>query len=195
MSTNGFEQTGFEQTAEIVERSELGRYTVSGANRVIYAERIDGLVHITDHPLEGPGRSYLVDRCRESDGISSLEALVADYTHQAKLCGEVPMVAGAAANDGARVAQVKLARYRFTGGLRILYGQRVNGVVRVTDRPASGEERSYLVECGVELDGYSALQALVADYTHQATSLDEIPMAASRVRRIVEQPPAGDRCG
>jgi hypothetical protein len=184
MSTNGFQST-----AEVGEPFELGRYIVHGVSRIIYAERIDGFVHITDDPAEVPGRSYFVDRCLESDGSSSLEALVADYTHQAKLLEEVPMAAGAVT----RVEQVELARYRFTGGLRILYGQRVNGVVRVTDRPASGPDRCYLVECGVEADGYSALRALVADYTHQARSLDDIPMAPSRVRRIVEESPAGGR--
>ena len=31
--------------------------------------------------------------------------------------------------------RVELARYTVTGGERILYGQRIDGVVRVTDRP------------------------------------------------------------
>ncbi len=53
-------------------------------------------------------------------------------------------------------------------GERILYGQRINGVVRVTDRPADRPGRSYLIERGLEHDGYSALKALVADYTSQA---------------------------
>ena len=64
-------------------------------------------------------------------------------------------------------------------GERILYGQRINGVVRVTDRPAAGHGRSYLIERGLEQDGYSALKALIADYTSQAGRLDEVPMAMS----------------
>ena len=41
--------------------------------------------------------------------------------------------------NGNRVGQrVELARYTIPAGERVLYGQRVDGVVRVTDRPASG---------------------------------------------------------
>ena len=83
--------------------------------------------------------------------------------------------------------RVELARYTVTGGERILYGQRINGVVRVTDRPAGRSGRSYLIERGLERDGYSALKALVADYTAQADRLDEIPMAMSLVRHTIEQ--------
>ena len=78
--------------------------------------------------------------------------------------------------------RVELARYTVSGGERILYGQRINGVVRVTDRPAGRPGRSYLIERGLEHDGYAALKALVADYTSQAEQLDEIPMAVSLVR-------------
>ena len=60
--------------------------------------------------------------------------------------------------------RVELARYTVTAAERILYGQRINGCVRITDRPASGTGRSYLVERECEQDGYSALKALVADY-------------------------------
>ena len=41
---------------------------------------------------------------------------------------------------------VELARYTVPAGERVLYGQRVNGVVRVTDVPARGRGRAYLVE-------------------------------------------------
>ncbi len=81
--------------------------------------------------------------------------------------------------------RVELARYTVYGGERILYGQRIDGVVRVTDRPADGPGRSYLVERGLEGDGYTALKALVADYTGQARTLDAVPMAASLVRRTL----------
>ena len=56
---------------------------------------------------------------------------------------------------------------------------RSNGCVRITDRPASGIGRSYLVERECEQDGYSALKALVADYIEQSRELDEVPMASS----------------
>ncbi len=83
--------------------------------------------------------------------------------------------------------RVELARYTVTGGERVLYGQRINGVVRITDRPGNASGRSYLIERGLERDGYAALKALIADYTSQAELLDEIPMAMSLVRHTIEQ--------
>lgn len=41
--------------------------------------------------------------------------------------------------------RVELARYQISCGERILYGQRIDGVVRVTDMPASSHGRAYLV--------------------------------------------------
>jgi hypothetical protein len=81
----------------------------------------------------------------------------------------------------------ELERYSVSGGERVLYGQRINGSVRITDRPASGAGRAYLVERELERDGYSALKALVADYTSQARELDAIPMASSIVRSELRQ--------
>jgi hypothetical protein len=81
----------------------------------------------------------------------------------------------------------ELERYSVSDGERILYGQRINGSVRITDRPASGAGRAYLVERALEKDGYSALIALVADYTSQARELDAIPMASSIVRRELQR--------
>jgi hypothetical protein len=69
--------------------------------------------------------------------------------------------------------RVELARYRTSAGERILHGQRVEGVVRVTDAPSNAGGRSYLVERGLEEDGYSALRALVADYVAQSQQRDE----------------------
>ena len=79
--------------------------------------------------------------------------------------------------NGNRVGQrVELARYTIPGGERVLYGQRINGVVRVTDNPASGRGRAYLIERELEQDGNAALQALVHDYVEQAQRHGEIPM-------------------
>jgi hypothetical protein len=58
--------------------------------------------------------------------------------------------------------------------------------VRVTDVPASGRGRAYLVERGLEHDGYDALKALVADYVNQSQVLADVPMAVS--------PLTGTRC-
>lgn len=76
--------------------------------------------------------------------------------------------------------RVDLARYMVGDGEeRVLYGQRVDGVVRVTDVPVHGRGRAYLVERGLEHDGYGALKALVADYVEQAELLASVPMAVS----------------
>jgi hypothetical protein len=75
--------------------------------------------------------------------------------------------------------RVELARYIVPAGERVIYGQRVNGVVRVTDVPAAGGGRAYLVERGLEQDGNDALRALVSDYVEQSQVLADVPMAVS----------------
>jgi hypothetical protein len=75
--------------------------------------------------------------------------------------------------------RIELARYSVPVGERVVYGQRVNGVVRVTDVPARGRGRAYLVERELEQDGYDALKALVTDYLDQAELLEDVPMAVS----------------
>jgi hypothetical protein len=67
--------------------------------------------------------------------------------------------------------RVELARYRITEGERAVYGQRVNGVVRVTDKPTDGRRRSFLVERG--LTSHAELLALVADYVSESERRDE----------------------
>jgi hypothetical protein len=62
---------------------------------------------------------------------------------------------------------VELARYSVSAGDRVLYGQRVDGVVRITDMPPEAGGRAYLVERGLEeerAEANAALQALIADY-------------------------------
>jgi len=72
--------------------------------------------------------------------------------------------------------RTELARYTVTEGERILYGQRIDGIVRVTDNPASGHGRAFLLERELEHDGNDALTALIHDYTRQAALHDEVPM-------------------
>lgn len=62
--------------------------------------------------------------------------------------------------------RVELARYRIPAGERVLHGQRIDGIVRVTDKPAGGTGRSFLVERGLEKLG--ELDALVADYVAES---------------------------
>ena len=68
----------------------------------------------------------------------------------------------------------RLATYTADVGERILVGQRVEGAVRVSDVPADGRGRSYLVE--PELDSMAELEALVADYKAKAHKLGYVPM-------------------
>jgi hypothetical protein len=70
-----------------------------------------------------------------------------------------------------------LARYAIEEGERILVGQRVDGVVQVTDRPLGHPGRRYPVETGISSMG--ELAALVADYRAQAERLGDCPMRAS----------------
>ena len=70
--------------------------------------------------------------------------------------------------------RIELGRYRISSGERVIVGQRVNGVVRVSDLPAEGRSgRSYLIERGLEQDGYAALKALVAHYIANSEQRDE----------------------
>ena len=165
-------------TMGVSERVELARYVVGGVERILCGEWIDDVVHVTDHPAGGVGESYHVDSCLQRDGHSSVQALVDDYTRHAERLKEIPMLAPVIRT----IEQVRLASYQLTGGRRILCGQRINGVVRVTDRPAEGSGRSYLVRHIDEDDGFTALHALVIDYTREAGQLDEIPIAAAIAR-------------
>ena len=70
---------------------------------------------------------------------------------------------------------VELARYTVGAGERVIRGQRVLGVVRLVDVPASGEGRHYIIER--ELTTKAELEAIVADYLAQAETWDAIPAA------------------
>jgi hypothetical protein len=89
--------------------------------------------------------------------------------------------------------RIELARYTISSGARIVLGQRVDGVVRVIDRPVSGRGRSYLVERGLEQDGNAALQTLVAHYVQQARTRDRVPMETSAIASELQQLDAGER--
>jgi hypothetical protein len=80
--------------------------------------------------------------------------------------------------------RTQLARYTVAEGDRILYGQRIDGIVRVTDRPAGEGGRAYLVERGLETKG--ELDAVVADYLEQAAKLNCPPVAACPLESIAE---------
>jgi hypothetical protein len=80
--------------------------------------------------------------------------------------------------------RTELARYTIPAGERILYGQRIDGVVRVTDRPAQPHGRSYLVERDLETKG--ELDALVADYLETVATLCEVPAGEVQLDRYLD---------
>jgi hypothetical protein len=61
----------------VSERTELARYTVTEGERILYGQRIDGIVRVTDRPAHHGGRAYLVERGLETK--NELDALIADY--------------------------------------------------------------------------------------------------------------------
>ena len=77
------------QTPIVGARAKLGRYRTPDSERVVYGQRIDGVVRVTDRPVRPGGRSYLVERGLETR--DELTALVADYVAQAEKLGRPPM--------------------------------------------------------------------------------------------------------
>jgi hypothetical protein len=71
--------------------------------------------------------------------------------------------------------RVELARYTVSAGERVIYGQRVLGVVRLLDEPATSDGRRYLIER--ELTVMAELEAILADYLDQAARWQVIPAA------------------
>ena len=91
----------------------------------------------------------------------------------------VPVPAGRATNE-----RVELARYSVGAGERVIYGQRVLGVVRLVDDPACREGRHYVIER--ELTVMAELDAILADYLEQARIWNVIP-AAGRCPLLAER--------
>ena len=81
--------------------------------------------------------------------------------------------------------RIELARYTVPAGERVLYGQRVDGIVRLVDRPVAPGGRAYLIERGLETK--SELDALIADYRATAERLQAVPMSESPVDRFLGQ--------
>ncbi len=74
------------------QRRELERYTIPDAGqRILYGQRIDGHVRVTDVPARGHGRAYLVERELEQDGYQALKALVATICYaDIRIAGTMP---------------------------------------------------------------------------------------------------------
>lgn len=68
---------------------ERGRYTVGGHERVLWAERVQGRVCLTDAPPEGQrGRPHLIED--DLTLMDELDAIVADYLAQAEKHRDIP---------------------------------------------------------------------------------------------------------
>jgi len=70
------------------ERVELARYTITADERVIYGQRVRGVVRIVDAPARGRGRRYVIER--DLTAMAELEAIVADYLQQALMWNTIP---------------------------------------------------------------------------------------------------------
>lgn len=78
--------------------------------------------------------------------------------------------------------RTELARYTLPSGtVRIVSGQRVDGIVILIDHPAGPDGRVYLIERGLEQDGRAAMRALIDDYLLVAKRLAAIPVATSPI--------------
>jgi hypothetical protein len=75
----------------------------------------------------------------------------------------------------------ELGRYEIAEGSRILVGQRVDGEVRVTDRPfpLARAGRTYLGERDIR--SFEELAALIADYLDQAERRGDCPMRVGAI--------------
>ena len=70
------------------ERVELGRYAIAAGERIVYGQRVLGVVRLVDVPADGHGRRYLIERGLPC--MAELEAIVADYLHEAARWNAVP---------------------------------------------------------------------------------------------------------
>jgi hypothetical protein len=70
------------------DRVELARYSVGAGERVIYGQRVLGVVRLVDHPANGCGRRYVIER--ELTVMAELEAIVADYLQQSAIWDAIP---------------------------------------------------------------------------------------------------------
>src|SRR4051794_23809905 len=86
--------------------------------------------------------------------------------------------------------RVELARYLTSAGERVISAVRVGGIVVVSDWPAAGGGRAFVIERGVSCQ--RELYALVTDYVDQSIERDE-PAAIVRVGDDVAQRRSGRR--
>lgn len=80
----------------------------------------------------------------------------------------------------------ELARYRVSGGERVLMGWHRGSGIEVSDRPLDlSRDRGYLVDRGFRC--FEQLAAFVNDYLVQAARLDAPPMSGQSIASMLEQ--------
>src|SRR5206468_837342 len=91
------------------------------------------------------------------------------------------------ATDSLAGPRVELARYLTSDGERVIYAVRVGGMVVVSDWPAGGPGRAFVIERGVSCE--RELYALLTDYVDQSIARDEpaTRVAVREVWRITNQ--------
>ena len=77
----------------------------------------------------------------------------------------------------------ELARYRASGQERVLMAWRRRGGVEVTDRPAEGRARAYVVDRGFH--SMEQLLAFVGEYVSHAGRLGACPMSAGAIEGVL----------
>jgi hypothetical protein len=80
-------------------------------------------------------------------------------------------------------AGTELARYRLSEGERVLMGWRRGGGVEVTDRPAAGRHRAFVVDRGFRCG--EQLTAFVGDYIGQTVRIDACPMSGAAIATML----------
>lgn len=79
----------------------------------------------------------------------------------------------------------ELARYRVSGGARVLMGWRRRGGIEVSDQPLEGRSRGYLVDRGFRC--FEQLAAFVNDYLAEAGRLDACPMSREGIDAVLAE--------
>ena len=171
---------------------ELARYSVPEGERVLYGQRVDGVVSFL------PGSDGVVDQLRSRSEDATCRFRQASRSGERPTCYEI--------NDRTPICVCRTVVRRHERGDGSSFWShrragRASEVFGELRRPCAlwpaglwGCEgdlcpqvpggRAYVVERGLEEEGANAcaaLDALIADYLRQAAVLDEVPMAVSVV--------------
>lgn len=115
------------------DRVELARYTAAAGERILYGQSVYGVVSfLPDQPLVlAPQSTKSEDSgCRPRGSVEEKAPANAARPKRRNGHGGPPTAADASASTRRRTgARVELARYTVSAGERVLYGQRVFGVV------------------------------------------------------------------